>query len=185
MLPHVFGSLFAKIAWAIVAVLVLLVRILNIAVSNKVQKTDYNGYLQEKQTRAVRKHLALNFALDMLTYVIAYALIICGLTATVDGTKLFYEYYMLPIMTGVSLLIALRYILYAKVYDAFRGAETYEVTGFSEVKQDEEKRQKKLEKKGAEPSQEKSEKPKKEKKAKKGKSEDSQAPEDSTEGGNK
>ena len=185
MLPHVFGSLFAKIAWAIVAVLVLLVRILNIAVSNKVQKTDYNGYLQEKQTRAVRKHLALNFALDMLTYVIAYALIICGLTATVDGTKLFYEYYMLPIMTGVSLLIALRYILYTKVYDAFRGAETYEVTGFSEVKQDEEKRQKKLEKKGADPNQEKSEKPKKEKKAKKGKSEDSQAPEDSTEGGNK
>lgn len=190
MLPHVFGTLFSKIAWAVVAVLVLAVRISNIAVSNKVQKTDYNGYLQDTQTRAVRKHIAINFALDILSYVMAYALIICGLTATVDGTKLFYEYYMLPVLTVVSLLVALRYILYSKVYDAFRGAETYEVTGFSEVKQDEEKRQKKLEKKGIDPNapqEEKPAKPKKEKKAKKGKGEDQEtpAPADTNEGGNK
>ena len=91
-------------------------------------------------------------------------------------------------MTVVALLVALRYILYSKVYDAFRGAETYEVTGFSEVKQDEEKRQKKLEKKGIDPNQEKPEKEpkqKKEKKSKKGKGEDSQTPDESAEGGNK
>ena len=97
---------------------------------------------------------------------------------------------MLPVLTVVSLLVALRYILYSKVYDAFRGAETYEVTGFSEVKQDEEKRQKKLEKKGIDPNapqEEKPAKPKKEKKAKKGKGEgqDVSAPADTNEGGNK
>ena len=132
--------------------LVIAVNISNIIATNKVKTTDYNGYLKDEQTKKVRKHLSINFALDVAAYAMAYGLIIASLTASVDGTKLLYEYYMIPILTVVSLITALRYLLYPKVYCAFRGAETYEVTGFSEVKLDEEKKQKKLAKKNAEES---------------------------------
>jgi glucan phosphoethanolaminetransferase (alkaline phosphatase superfamily) len=167
------------IVCGLVAALVIAVNISNIVATNKIKTTDYNGYLKDEQTKKVRKHLSINFALDIVAYAMAYALIIVSLTASVEGTKLLYEYYMIPILTVVSLITALRYLLYPKVYCAFRGAETYEVTGFSEVKLDEEKKQKKLAKKNGEapaekkaekePAEGKKEKPKKEKAPKKSK----------------
>ena len=198
--PYLTDGIFRMIVCGLVAALVIAVNISNIIASNKVKTTDYNGYLKDEQTKKVRKHLSVNFALDILSYVLAYALIIASLTASVEGTKLLYEYYMIPILTVVSLLTALRYLLYTKVYCAFRGAETYEITGFSEVKLDEEKKQKKLAKKNGEapaekpsvdaPAEEKKEKPKKEKKPKKSKAKadgaegDAEAPANTAEGGN-
>ncbi len=183
MLPFVFGGLLEKIIVAVVALLVLATNLSNIIVSNKVKKTDYDGYLQDTQTKKVRKHLSVNFALDIISYVVAYALIITTLTSSAAGTKLLYQYYMIPILTVVSLLTALRYLLYPKVYGAFRGAETYENTGYSEVKMDEEKRRAKLEKKGKNPD-EVNEKPEKQPKEKKKKGKKGEEAEETTEGGN-
>ncbi len=197
ILPYLTDTLFKKIVVCLVVALVIATTISNIAVSNKVQKTDYNGYLKDDQTKRIRRHLAVNLALDVVTYAIAYALILVTLTDSVEGTKLIYEYYLIPILTIVSLFVALKYLVYPKVYGAFRGAETYELTGFSEVKLDEEKRQKKLAKKSggeAKESQtqnsEQTEKPKKEKKEKvkkdkkkKGEEEPSTEP-NTTDGGN-
>ncbi len=183
MLPYITKGIFNKIVCGLVVALVLFVRISNIVLTRKAKKTDYNDYVPAEQTRSLRKRLGINIALDVASYAMAYALIIGSLTATVEGSKLIYQYYLLPILTFFSLIAALRYLACYKVYSSFRGAETEEVTGFSEVKLDEEKRQKKLDKKGDKP--EKSEKPPKEpkpKKEKKGKGEGT--PETPQEGGN-
>lgn len=160
MLPIVTNGVFNKVCLGLAVALILVTHISNIAVSSRVQKTDYNGYLKDEQTKSVRKHLSFNFALNILAYIITYSVIILSLTSTIDGTKLIYQYYLIPILTGVSLLIALKFLAYPRVYGAFRGAETYEVTGFSEVKLDEEKKQKKLEKKNKEPKEPKEKAPK-------------------------
>jgi transcriptional regulator with XRE-family HTH domain len=155
MLPYLTGTLFQKIVVGLIVATLFVVHISNIIASNKVKVTDYNGYLEDKQTNKIRKHVAINFALNIIAYVMAYALIIVSLLQSAASVKLVYQYYLIPILTVFALLIAIKFIIYPKVYGAFRGAETYEVTGFSEVKLDEEKKQKKLDKKGQKEKKEK------------------------------
>lgn len=179
MLPIVTDSIVKKVGIGLVVALLFVTHISNIVLAKRVQKTDYNGYLDEIQTKSVRNHLSVNFAFNILAYVISFAVVLLSLTATVEGTKLIYEYYLIPIFTVISLLVAFKFLVYPAVYGAFRGAETYEVTGFSEVKLDEEKKQKKLEKKKAP-----KEKPVKEKQVKEKPQKPNKKASKSNEGGN-
>ena len=99
-----------------------------------------------------------------------FATVLIGLVSSADARLLAAKNYLLPILTLISVFIVIRLSLYIKAYFAYRGAETVEVTGFSEVQLDERKHKKSKKSSDSEPKQDKSnekkEKPKK--KSKKG-----------------
>lgn len=142
----------------------------DIMVCGTIKKQYENGLVKSEDAHSVKKTLVINLILGIISYVVMFATVLIGLVSSADTRLLAAKNYLLPILTLISVLIVIRLSLYIKAYFAYRGAETVEVTGFSEVQLDERKHKKSKKSSDSEPKQDKSdekkEKPKK--KSKKG-----------------
>ena len=161
---HVNTGLAATIVLGASFALYLYTQIVDIIISRQLKQQYHKGDIKAEQAQDTKMLNIGNIVAGILTYVLSFATVILGLIANADARVAAAQYYVVPILTAISIFVVIRVSVNIKVHFAYRGAETKEVTGFSEVKLDEQAKERKQSKKPSKQPKEKQ--PKQNKKAK-------------------
>ncbi len=135
-------------------------QVADIALSNILKKQFHKGDIKADDVKYAKRLNIINLVIGICVYVMAYATIILGLVSNADARLVAAENYIAPILTGISAFVVARLSVNIKVHFVYRGSETKEVTGFSEVQLDEEAKQKKSGKKPAQKTEQQESQPK-------------------------
>ncbi len=163
---HVNTGLAATIVLGASFALYLYTQVVDIIISRQLKQQYHKGDIKAEQAQDTKMLNIGNIVAGILTYVLSFATVILGLIANADARVAAAQYYVVPILTAISIFVVIRVSVNIKVHFAYRGAETKEVTGFSEVKLDEQAKERKQSKK---PNQQPKEKQSKEKQPKQNK----------------
>lgn len=137
LFDYVNSSIVVTIILSICAVIFIYLQISDLILSMKLKRQYHQGIIKADDVKTTKRFDIINLILGILVYVIVFTTIILGLTSSADARLASSQYFVIPVLSAISVLVCVRLALNIKVFFCYRGAETVEVTGFSEVELDE------------------------------------------------